>query len=73
MNMFLENESDPVVLRGPMGFQCPQAILRRCDLGSMDFLLIDLPPGTSDASMTVMQALPLDGVVIVSSPRCWRR
>lgn len=39
------------------------------DWGQLDYLLVDLPPGTSDAPMTVMQALPLDGVVIVSSPQ----
>src|SRR5690242_11120293 len=39
------------------------------DWGQLDYLLVDLPPGTSDAPMTVMQALPVDGVVIVSSPQ----
>jgi Mrp family chromosome partitioning ATPase len=39
------------------------------DWGNLDFLLVDLPPGTSDAPMTVMQSLPVDGVIIVSSPQ----
>jgi hybrid cluster-associated redox disulfide protein len=69
MNMFLENESDPVVLRGPMVSNALRQFFDDVDWGSLDFLLIDLPPGTSDAPLTVMQALPLDGVVIVSSPQ----
>ena len=69
MNMFLENESDPVVLRGPMVSNALRQFYDDVDWGPLDFLLIDLPPGTSDAPLTVMQALPLDGVVIVSSPQ----
>jgi len=69
MNMFLENESDPVVLRGPMVSNTLRQFFDDVDWGPLDFLLIDLPPGTSDAPLTVMQALPLDGVVIVSSPQ----
>lgn len=69
MNMFLENESDPVILRGPMVSNALRQFFDDVDWGSLDFLLIDLPPGTSDAPLTVMQALPLDGVVIVSSPQ----
>ena len=69
MNMFLEHESDPVVLRGPMVSNALRQFFEDVDWGPLDFLLIDLPPGTSDAPLTVMQALPLDGVVIVSSPQ----
>ena len=69
MNMFLENETDPVVWRGPMISGAIKQFFSDVDWGPLDFLLIDLPPGTSDAPMTVMQALPLDGVVIVSSPQ----
>lgn len=69
MNMFLENESDPVVLRGPMVSNALRQFYDDVDWGTLDFLLVDLPPGTSDAPLTVMQSLPLDGVVIVSSPQ----
>src|SRR5215469_17016433 len=69
MNMFLEKESDPVVLRGPMVSNALRQFFDDVDWGPLDFLLIDLPPGTSDAPLTVMQALPLDGVIIVSSPQ----
>ncbi len=69
MNMFLEQESDPVVWRGPMISSAIKQFYSDVDWGTLDFLLVDLPPGTSDAPMTVMQSLPLDGVVIVSSPQ----
>ncbi len=69
MNMFLERESDPVVWRGPMISSAIKQFYSDVDWGPLDFLLVDLPPGTSDAPMTVMQSLPLDGVVIVSSPQ----
>ncbi len=69
MNMFLEKESDPVVWRGPMISGAIKQFYSDVDWGSLDYLLVDLPPGTSDAPMTVMQSLPLDGVVIVSSPQ----
>ncbi|WP_165423332.1 P-loop NTPase [Ktedonosporobacter rubrisoli] len=69
MNMFLERESDPVVWRGPMVSSAIKQFYSDVDWGELDYLLVDLPPGTSDAPMTVMQALPVDGVVIVSSPQ----
>lgn len=69
MNMFLPNETDPVIWRGPMISSAIKQFHGDVDWGDLDFLLIDQPPGTSDASMTVMQSLPLDGVVIVSSPQ----
>ncbi len=69
MNMFLPNSTDPVVWRGPMISSAIKQFYSDVDWGQLDFLLVDLPPGTSDAPMTVMQSLPLDGVVIVSSPQ----
>ena len=69
MNMFLEKESDPVVWRGPMVSSAIKQFYSDVDWGDLDYLLVDLPPGTSDAPMTVMQALPVDGVVVVSSPQ----
>lgn len=69
MNMFLEKESDPIVWRGPMISSAIKQFYSDVDWGNLDYLLVDLPPGTSDAPMTVMQSLPLDGVVIVSSPQ----
>src|SRR5437762_656944 len=69
MNMFLEEESQPVIWRGPMVSSGIKQFYSDVDWGELDYLLIDLPPGTSDAPMTVMQSLPVDGVVIVSSPQ----
>lgn len=69
MNMFLENESDPVVWRGPMVSSALKQFYTDVDWGDLDYLLVDLPPGTSDAPMTVLQSLPVDGIVIVSSPQ----
>src|SRR5579875_612709 len=69
MDMFLENESDPVVWRGPMVSSALKQFYSDVDWGQLDYLLVDLPPGTSDAPMTVLQSLPVDGVIIVSSPQ----
>ncbi|MBF6591156.1 MAG: P-loop NTPase [Ktedonobacterales bacterium] len=69
MNMFLPESTDPVVWRGPMVSSAIKQFYSDVDWGRLDYLLVDLPPGTSDAQMTVMQSLPLDGVVIVSSPQ----
>lgn len=69
MNMFLENESDPVIWRGPMISGALKQFYSDVDWGELDYLLVDLPPGTSDAPMTVLQSLPVDGIVIVSSPQ----
>jgi Mrp family chromosome partitioning ATPase len=69
MNMLLEHESDPVVWRGPMVSSAIKQFYSDVDWGELDYLLVDLPPGTSDAPMTVLQSLPVDGIVIVSSPQ----
>jgi hybrid cluster-associated redox disulfide protein len=69
MNMFLEEESQPVVWRGPMVSSAIKQFYSDVDWGRLDYLLVDLPPGTSDAPMTVMQSLPVDGIIIVSSPQ----
>lgn len=69
MNMFLEQESDPVIWRGPMVSSAIKQFYSDVDWDDLDYLLVDLPPGTSDAPMTVLQSLPVDGVVIVSSPQ----
>src|ERR1700736_4082792 len=69
MNMFLEEESQPVVWRGPMVSSAIKQFYSDVDWGRLDYLLVDLPPGTSDAPMTVLQSLPVDGIVIFSSPQ----
>jgi len=69
MNMFLEDESSPVIWRGPMISGAIKQFFSDVEWGQLDYLLVDLPPGTSDAPMTVLQSLPVDGIVIVSSPQ----
>ncbi len=69
MNMFLEKDSDPVVWRGPMISSAIKQFYSDVSWGNLDYLLVDLPPGTSDAPMTVLQSLPVDGIVIVTSPQ----
>jgi len=69
MNMFLEDESSPVIWRGPMISGAIKQFFSDVEWGRLDYLLVDLPPGTSDAPMTVLQSLPVDGIVIVSSPQ----
>src|SRR5436309_6886527 len=69
MNMFLEDVRSPVVVRGPMVSSAIKQFYSDVDWGRLDYLLVDLPPGTSDAPMTVLQSLPVDGIIIVSSPQ----
>ena len=69
MNLLLESEDQPVIWRGPMIAGAIKQFYSDVQWGDLDFLLVDLPPGTSDAPMTTMQALPLDGVIVVSTPQ----
>jgi Mrp family chromosome partitioning ATPase len=65
LNLLLENEDDPVIWRGPLIANAVKQFWTDVIWGDLDFLLIDLPPGTGDAPLTVMQSLPVDGLVIV--------
>ncbi len=69
LNLLLENEDDPVIWRGPLIGNAIQQFWNDVVWGDLDYLLVDLPPGTSDAPLTVMQSLPLDGIIVVSSPQ----
>ncbi|MFZ3129650.1 MAG: Mrp/NBP35 family ATP-binding protein [Desulfosporosinus sp.] len=69
LNLMIETEDDPVILRGPMITQLVQRFWTDVIWGELDYLLIDLPPGTGDVPITVFQSLPVDGVVIVTSPQ----
>jgi Mrp family chromosome partitioning ATPase/NifU-like protein involved in Fe-S cluster formation len=68
-NYMLDKEELPVIWRGPLIGRMIQQFWTDVRWGTLDYLIVDLPPGTSDASMTVMQSLPLSGVVLVSSPQ----
>lgn len=69
INLLLDREDQAVVWRGPLIGGAIQQFWGDVLWGDMDYLIVDLPPGTSDASLTVMQSLPLSGVVLVTSPQ----
>lgn len=69
INLLLQREEDPVVWRGPIISGVIKQFYEEVVWGDLDFLLVDLPPGTGDAPLTTMQSLPLKGLVIVSSPQ----
>lgn len=66
---FLTNEDSPVIWRGPMVHQIIQQFLTRVEWGELDYLMLDLPPGTGDAQLTLTQTAPLTGAVIVTTPQ----
>jgi len=69
VNLLLENETDPVVWRGPVIAGTVKQFWTDVIWQDIDVLLVDMPPGTGDVPLTVFQALPVDGVVIVTSPQ----
>ncbi len=69
LNLFLENEEDPVIWRGPLVTKTIKQFWEDVDWDELDFMIIDLPPGTSDATLTVAQSIPLSGMVLVTSPQ----
>lgn len=69
INLLLEHEDDPVIWRGPVIAGVIKQFWEEVIWGNLDYLIVDLPPGTGDAPLTVMQVLPLDGAVIVTSPQ----
>jgi hybrid cluster-associated redox disulfide protein len=69
MNVLLDDPEAAVVWRGPMVSGAIRQFYTDMNWGDLDYLLVDLPPGTSDAPMTVMQQLPTDGAVLVSTPQ----
>jgi ATP-binding protein involved in chromosome partitioning len=66
---FLIDKDQPVIWRGPMLNGIIRQFLYQVDWGALDYLIIDLPPGTGDAQLTLAQAVPMAGVVIVSTPQ----
>ena len=68
-DIFQEHESDPLVWRGPMIMKTVQQFVQNVKWGELDVLLIDLPPGTGDAQLSLVQTLPLDGALLVTTPQ----
>jgi Mrp family chromosome partitioning ATPase len=69
INLLLEEEDMAVIWRGPLVSSAIKQFWGDIFWGTLDYLVVDLPPGTSDASLTVMQSLPMSGIVLVSSPQ----
>jgi len=66
---FMVPEDTAMIWRGPMVMSAIQQMLREVDWGTLDFLIVDMPPGTGDAQLTLAQTVPLAGAVIVSTPQ----
>lgn len=69
INLLLESDDQAVVWRGPLISGAIRQFWQDVLWGELDYLVVDLPPGTSDASLTVLQSLPMSGVVLVTSPQ----
>ncbi|MDD2968877.1 MAG: Mrp/NBP35 family ATP-binding protein [Lachnospiraceae bacterium] len=69
VNLLLEDEEAPVIWRGPVLANAVKQFWSDVNWGELDYLFIDMPPGTGDVPLTVFQSIPLDGIVIVTSPQ----
>ena len=66
---FLLDDTSPAVLRGPMVTRYTQQFLRQVEWGELDYLVLDLPPGTGDIQLTIVQTVALSGAIIVTTPQ----
>lgn len=69
VNLLLENDTDPVVWRGPIIAGTVKQFWTDVVWGDVDYMFVDMPPGTGDVPLTVFQSLPLNGIIIVTSPQ----
>ena len=69
LNFLVQSESDPVIWRGPVIGGVVKQFYTDVVWGDLDVLLIDMPPGTGDVALTIMQSIPVQGVVMVSTPQ----
>ena len=69
LNMLVEDPTDPVVWRGPVIAGCVKQFWTDVHWGELDVMFVDMPPGTGDVPLTVFQSLPVDGVVVVTTPQ----
>jgi Mrp family chromosome partitioning ATPase len=70
MNLLLASEDQPVIWRGPLIGKAITQLWGDVMWGDLDYLLVDLPPGTADAALTTMRSLPVNGIVMVTTPQC---
>lgn len=69
INLLLRNDTDPVIWRGPVIANCVQQFWTDCVWDDIDVMFVDMPPGTGDVPLTVFQSLPVDGIIIVTTPQ----
>ena len=69
INLLLENDSDPVIWRGPILSGTVKQFWTDVIWGNVDYMFVDMPPGTGDIALTVFQSIPIDGLIIVTSPQ----
>ena len=69
MSFFQDSEEEAIIWRGPMIHNAINQFLQATVWGELDYLIVDMPPGTSDSPLTVMQTIPMDGFVVVSTPQ----
>ena len=69
VNLLLDNPGDPVIWRGPVIAGAVKQFWTEVSWGDIDYMFIDMPPGTGDVALTVFQSIPIDGIVIVTSPQ----
>ncbi|MFU8868510.1 P-loop NTPase [Natronococcus sp.] len=69
MGFMMEDEDDPAILRGPMVNKFMMKFLEGVEWGRLDYLIVDLPPGTGDATLNLLQSMPVTGAVVVTTPQ----
>ena len=69
VNLLLPNDTDPVVWRGPIIANVVKQFWTDVVWGDVDYMFIDMPPGTGDVPLTIFQSLPVDGLIVVTSPQ----